>query len=1041
MAIISAAIDATGWVLEIVRTGAAGTFSDYTLDPDGEPRLVVRSSHPGFTVVNNEAVAATQARAIQATIPLRLPVDPNAPLVPVIDETDIGGGQIRVRIALSNYVYATDTSVTLDALPGWFSGEPGASGISVTNNSTETCPVPIFRWASLPMQVETGVFRLSLLVASHHPNGFQPLAGVKFTVTDGTNTKTLWATALATDNDYGDGLRCYTVLIDPATAPALTEGRLRCDAECYPWIGAMRSTDPAGTRVMSGIGTLTRSTDAQVPRFILYDPAGTRYLARWLYVDPAGTTSASSAMVATSLAAAKDIPPGSRPANVSTALQALYLANRTLPAANGGDSVTRSADAARIVLSPGVNTVGSVSVTNGLNTSEAPVVLLGDPDDPDPRNNCILRSGAAAPPTLRAFLWQIENCRLEIGESTLLTGAGYFIFKRATVRGKPGFETSTSGLTTTTLAANRHSLTGADIIWTHAGIPMNTPALRAGLLRKWVASRTVRGFALLTGLWAQADDDTVGPGTAVGNFALNSDLPGCEDNFIAYNDLRRLRAAPVYAFSYVPAATAGTTYQSYRRNVIMGNLAELFGVENSSPNQVFGQIGESISIEAVENIFDSNTFMGGRWNVGYNDPPSGSPSVNSIWRKNRRANNAFDRNATKHDDFFDGTYGYRPWLTGGWSFQNGVMHEGNWDGGRAAGNIGSFRFRYPGLRSVQTAVQTAPGFTDDQSTFAGNLGGGTYQPVAGSPLLRRVLTAQSDRDFLGKVILIDGAAGALEFDALPIEPNPAQIVTRASSPAVTGAATTSPDAAQIVTRASSPLVTGDGVTPISPQDAQIVTRASAPALTIGIGLVPSVALILTRAGEAAVGVIVEDDDLMPISLAEAKVHLREDLGDQDDYIRGLVRSAAAMVEDYCGMVVGPARQLLLTWPTFGERLIITRRPLISVDLLEYDAIDGTETSLDPETWRVREFLGRPTLVPAPGFDWPPLWPRYGTVRLTLTAGFASRDQVPANLKQAVLELVALWFANREAANVGNIVQEMPFGVKALLGPYKRGLLG
>lgn len=47
-------------------------------------------------------------------------------------------------------------------------------------------------------------------------------------------------------------------------------------------------------------------------------------------------------------------------------------------------------------------------------------------------------------------------------------------------------------------------------------------------------------------------------------------------------------------------------------------------------------------------------------------------------------------------------------------------------------------------------------------------------------------------------------------------------------------------------------------------------------------------------------------------------------------------------------------------------------------------------------------------------------------------------EVPERLRLAALMLVADWFANREAVNVGNIVTPMPHGVQWLAQPY-RGL--
>ncbi|AOY00106.1 head-tail connector protein [Jeongeupia sp. USM3] len=43
--------------------------------------------------------------------------------------------------------------------------------------------------------------------------------------------------------------------------------------------------------------------------------------------------------------------------------------------------------------------------------------------------------------------------------------------------------------------------------------------------------------------------------------------------------------------------------------------------------------------------------------------------------------------------------------------------------------------------------------------------------------------------------------------------------------------------------------------------------------------------------------------------------------------------------------------------------------------------------------------------------------------------------VTASLQAAILLMVGHLYENREAVNVGNLVTEMPFAVRALLGPY------
>ena len=46
------------------------------------------------------------------------------------------------------------------------------------------------------------------------------------------------------------------------------------------------------------------------------------------------------------------------------------------------------------------------------------------------------------------------------------------------------------------------------------------------------------------------------------------------------------------------------------------------------------------------------------------------------------------------------------------------------------------------------------------------------------------------------------------------------------------------------------------------------------------------------------------------------------------------------------------------------------------------------------------------------------------------------DETAPELDAAELLLIGHFYANREAVNVGNIVNEMPFAVEALAGPFR-----
>lgn len=882
MPITAAQVEANGWVLRLTVTGTPGSFASYALTPDGTPKVSLACVHPGFAPSGGTAVATPLARTIVATKPLRRPVNPASPTTFLVDETDNGNGTVTVRLALSDYVHATETSVTCTVLAGWRTGEPAASGIAVTNGSTFVAAVPIFRWARLGYQRETGAFDLELVVYSHYPQGLAPVAGVRFTVTDGTTVKTAWATALSTSTAYGDNLRCYRVTVDPATATALTAGLLRCDAEVYPWLGAMRSTDPAGTRSMTGLATAGYNDGAQRPHVVGYDPAGTRYGGQFVFVDPAGTTTASAAMVQSSRAAAKALAVGSRPADVSTALQAIYLTNRTMAAANGGASASRAADGAVITLAAGVSLNGATNVTTGITTSELPVVVEGDPTDANPRAACIWRTQTTNP-SMRATKYDIRNMSLEIGTTGLVSGASnYYVLDNVELRGKAGSEASSAAPFTPNIVGQL-PVNAVRSRWWRVASRFGGSTLRIGLLRNCEFSRTAEAAALLGGRFIPATEDGLvsGATNATSGLLGITTLGGAEDIIIANVDLRSVTGR-VWQPVSIPAATAGTPNASQRRLVFANNLCERIGADP----QPFFALGEDSLVTMSYNLIEGNTFAGERCNLFYSDPfPATALEADTLLNQafgNRVANNAFDWAPTKHDAFFDSTTatrrgntnGYRPHMVEAWSILYAVGWEGNVDFGRHP-SAGSFAFEYFGLRGLQT-TGGVPAWPDDRSVLGGGSGGGSYRPPAASIVAGRGRRANVDRDRSGNArnaIFTSGAEEVPAVLAVSLVPDSARSASRgtssllgwigallpfgarslhvAASARVDWAAMLTPASNQHAAASTSPRV--DWAALLSPAPAQHVAASTSPVIALPEpGLAPASAYHVLRDVGAAV---------------------------------------------------------------------------------------------------------------------------------------------------------------------------------------------
>lgn len=176
---------------------------------------------------------------------------------------------------------------------------------------------------------------------------------------------------------------------------------------------------------------------------------------------------------------------------------------------------------------------------------------------------------------------------------------------------------------------------------------------------------------------------------------------------------------------------------------------------------------------------------------------------------------------------------------------------------------------------------------------------------------------------------------------------------------------------------------------------------------------------------------------LPLTLAEAKAHLRVDGTADDALIMIYMEAAVDAVEAATRRCLMPQdfEMRLSEFPDASVPIETWHAPVIEVLSVETVAADGTTTTLDADTYQVVAPAG-PYAMPATirvaaGAAWPSVDSDvHGPVVVTYRAGYV---QVPAALRAAVLLLLGDSFANREAASVAKI-QEQP-RVRDILGAF------
>ncbi len=169
----------------------------------------------------------------------------------------------------------------------------------------------------------------------------------------------------------------------------------------------------------------------------------------------------------------------------------------------------------------------------------------------------------------------------------------------------------------------------------------------------------------------------------------------------------------------------------------------------------------------------------------------------------------------------------------------------------------------------------------------------------------------------------------------------------------------------------------------------------------------------------------------PVTLDEAKLHLKVDTGDDDALITRLISAARARAEWDTGRAFITQSWMLWRdcWPENGI-VEIPLPPLQSVTAVTVYAPDGAATAIDPLNYTV-DAASQPARLQFGCI--PPITLRaVNAISIAFTAGYGdAADDVPDLLREAILEVVAELYVHR-----GDAPADLTLTIQALLAPYR-----
>jgi uncharacterized phiE125 gp8 family phage protein len=182
----------------------------------------------------------------------------------------------------------------------------------------------------------------------------------------------------------------------------------------------------------------------------------------------------------------------------------------------------------------------------------------------------------------------------------------------------------------------------------------------------------------------------------------------------------------------------------------------------------------------------------------------------------------------------------------------------------------------------------------------------------------------------------------------------------------------------------------------------------------------------------------------PVTLTEAKLHLRVDGDDEDTLIEGIITAAVDFFEKRTGraLISQTWRYTIDDWSANWEHInpgwfYLPKAPLASVTSIYYTATDGSSTLWDAANYTVDTNSEPGRLALAYGKTWPVTRKVVNAIVITYVAGYgATAADVPVGIKRALMVLISDLYNNRGTIEETGGKESMP--LDRIIAPWMVG---
>lgn len=755
------------------------------------------------------------------------------------------GTNLKVRVALSEYIYAKDksgsgnsgTDVTVDIGADFYddgvNGNNAATGFAVTNNSTAPYQDAVINWSWPGYHRVTGTFKLRALAFHRDGQQGRPVRMVRFEVTDGTNTETVDVTGMTIDPDMSDDAVPLAEYVAEFNAADFTDNAvITANFKAFPWIGDAATDSSTGAAAPSpAVGPLKLLADSD-------DDYG-------VTMAKVNATSGNDGTGVAYDSASYDYSTAAAFATIGAAAAAIATYNNTNRSRNncGAGIIELTEDTHQWM--GGTFTTGGTSdtwltVRAGPGTARANVILDGP--------------GTNTRDAGDRIKW--EGITVIADANSVFNGIEARWFHDCVWN-----STANSPLATT----------GALVQMTHCSFVDLSQGLRP-------FSTNNVGFGLIRGCTFDGFNDAAQAYTVIGNRQTSKYVsasrwtnqitgqttPTCKS--IIYNN----------DFRYWQVSGSSTAFNLLNLVAVNGcaivqNLWEC--TVNATAG--LGTLGGSNPESELNNIIVwHNLFLGQRVQTGYND--SGTATLHRRYWSVK--NNYWDVRGYKSDTF--GTaHGAR---TGNWPLMFGVAHSGDCDAGIDDIAADAFSGEYDGLYSYRDNSATAGTWAqfDGPLRYDGTerAGGGDYHIADTSPMFARAndwlipydlegaargdinespgVYSTSEREIAPASLEVDVALGTPAVTPGPVSAAPSSLTVSVTfgAPTVTpGPVVIAPSSTEVQVTFGTPAVVAIGPQSFTPDSLEVDVAFGAPTVSPGsVSIAPSSLTINVTFGAPAV---------------------------------------------------------------------------------------------------------------------------------------------------------------------------------------------